>query len=290
MSLFIATASWPCCLQLHTGILMLAVAVAMTVAIGNVAGWCHCHCAIAIAIAVAVAVAVAVTVAIAVAIPLLSHLQIHNCQLIIVQIFYFSVAVTSGVAYLLSVEKIFESLFFCNQRSRRSMIDCTFHRQDSLSFFTYFLQAGQDGLQMCKYFLSANRLILLVPGLWLSWFWSFRISSPSGLLCLSTGHHGLQKWHNDDYYSESNLVVLGLLPGTAVSVTCIHRLGPRTVMLIMTCTAFWRLGPIALKYGPRPYRPRVLPPATVCQQFAGSTGKLCFTFLVGFRSTRDIRQ
>jgi len=65
-------------------ILMLAAAVAMTVAIGNVAGWYHCHCAVAIAVAVTIAITVAITVAIPVTIPLLSHLQLHLCLLIVV--------------------------------------------------------------------------------------------------------------------------------------------------------------------------------------------------------------
>ncbi len=52
---FIDTVPGHCCFQLCIFILMLAAAVAMTVAIGNVAGWCHCHCAVAITIAVAVA-------------------------------------------------------------------------------------------------------------------------------------------------------------------------------------------------------------------------------------------
>jgi len=126
---------------------MLAVAVAMTVAIDNVAGWFCCHCAIAIAIAVTIAVAV--TVAIAVTIPLPSHLQIHIHQLIIVQIFYFSIAATSSVACLLNVGKIFESLFL---RLKITSIDdrLYFSSPGFPIFFTYFLQAGRDGLQMCK--------------------------------------------------------------------------------------------------------------------------------------------
>jgi len=43
---------------------MLAVTVAMTVAIGNVAGWCRCHYAIAVAIAVTIPVAVTVAIAV----------------------------------------------------------------------------------------------------------------------------------------------------------------------------------------------------------------------------------
>jgi len=38
--------------------------------------------------------------------------------------------------------------------------------------------------------LSASRLVLLVPGLRLTWFWSFRISSPSGLLGPMSLHGG----------------------------------------------------------------------------------------------------
>jgi len=50
-------------------ILMLAATVAMTVAIGNVAGWYHCHCAVAIAITVTIAIAITITVAIAIPSP-----------------------------------------------------------------------------------------------------------------------------------------------------------------------------------------------------------------------------
>ncbi len=120
--------SLPLC---HDPVVIVILMLAAAVAIGNVAGWCRCHCAIAIAVAVTVAIAIAITiaiaiattVAIAIAIPLPSHLQINLCQLIVVKMYYFSIAVASGVACLLSVEKI-SKLFL---RSKITLIDITIH-------------------------------------------------------------------------------------------------------------------------------------------------------------------